>query len=297
MLLWAADGLGGGGMRWFQICAMAAVSTMVTVISSLSLAAPKTGQHFDRAIFVIFENENYSSVISEPFFKELAQKGANFTDFRAITHPSQANYIALTSGATHRVLGDITTDLNVSNIADLLEAKGLSWRVYAEDYPGNCYTGDRSGDYVRKHNPFISYVGIQKSSARCDLIVNAKQFDQDAANGALPHYVFYVPNMKNDGHDTSVAYADKWYRKQFAGYLNDQRFMENTILISTFDESGIRLKNQIYTSIVGPGVKPGTYGETLSLYSLLRLIEDNWNLGNLGREDATAPSIPAKIWR
>ncbi len=276
---------------------MAMVSAIVTVVSSLSLAAPKSGRHFDRAIFVIFENENYSSVISEPFFKELAQKGANFTDFRAITHPSQANYIALTSGATHRVLGDIATDLNVSNIADLLEAKGLSWRVYAEDYPGNCYTGDRSGDYVRKHNPFISYVGIQKSSARCDLIVNAKQFDQDAASGALPHYIFYVPNMKNDGHDTSVAYADKWYRKQFAGYLNDQQFMTNTILISTFDESGLRLKNQIYTSIVGPDVKPGNYSETLNLYSLLRLVEDNWNLGNLGREDATAPSIPEKIWR
>ncbi|MBL7687528.1 MAG: hypothetical protein JNJ49_05795 [Bdellovibrionaceae bacterium] len=284
-------------MRWFKFYVMAMVSAMVMVVSSLSGAAPKSGRHFDRAIFVIFENENYSSVISEPFFKELAQKGANFTDFRAITHPSQANYIALTSGATHRVLGDMTTDLNVSNIADLLEAKGLSWRVYAEDYPGNCYTGDRSGDYVRKHNPFISYVGIQKNSARCDLIVNAKQFDQDAANGDLPHYVFYVPNMKNDGHDTSVAYADKWYRKKFAGYLNDQQFMTNTILISTFDESGLRLKNQIYTSIVGPDVKPGTYSETLNLYSLLRLVEDNWNLGNLGREDATAPSIPEKIWR
>lgn len=284
-------------MRWFQVGLLAIVCAAASFSSVSSYAAPKSGNHFDRVIFVIFENENYSSVISEPFFKELSQQGANFTDFRAITHPSQGNYIALTSGSTHRVLGDMTVDLNVSNIADLLEAKGLSWRVYAEDYPGNCYTGDRSGDYVRKHNPFISYVGIQKNSARCDFIVNAKQFDQDAANGALPHYILYVPNMKNDGHDTGVAYADKWYRQRFAQHLKDQRFMENTILISTFDESGLRLRNQIYTSIVGPGVKPGSYSATLNLYSLLRLVEENWNLGNLGREDATAPSIPENIWR
>ena len=72
--------------------------------------------------------------------------------------------------------------------------------------------------------------------------------------------------------------------------------MTNTVLISTFDENGGGGKNQVYTSIVGPAVRPGIYIESLTLYSLLRLIEINWNLGDLGKQDATANPIP-NIWQ
>jgi hypothetical protein len=34
----------------------------------------------------------------------------------------------------------------------------------------------------------------------------------------------------------------------------------------------------------------------VNTYSLLRLIEENWGLGDLGKEDATAPAIP-NIWQ
>lgn len=72
--------------------------------------------------------------------------------------------------------------------------------------------------------------------------------------------------------------------------------MENTVLISTFDESGFSLKNKIYTSIVGPSVKPGVVSSALNTYSLLALVEENWDLGSLGKQDATAPNIP-NIWQ
>ena len=258
-------------------------------------ATPKTGKYFDRAIFVLFENTNYATAIKQPFFKQLANTGANFTNFFALTHPSQGNYIALTSGDLNGVTGDGTYNLDVENIADLLEAKGLTWKVYAESYPENCFKGSYSGSYARKHNPFISYVNIQKDSLRCSNIVDASQFATDAANGTLPAYVFYVPDENNDGHDTGVAYADKWYSKKFGPYISDAAFMENTVLISTFDESAGGSKNQIYTSIFGPAVKAGDYSTKFTIPSLLRLIEDNWDLGNLGKLDKTATPIEG-IW-
>ena len=256
----------------------------------IATANPQTGKYFDRAIFVIFENTNYSAAIKQPFFKQLADNGAHFSNFLAITHPSQGNYVALTSGALNGVTGDGNINLNVNNIVDLLEAKGLTWKVYAEDFPGNCFVGGSSRNYARKHNPFISYLNIQKNPARCANIVNATQFDQDAANGNLPNYVFYIPNAKNDGHDTGVAFADKWYAQKFSGYLNNPGFMNNSVLISTFDESGASAKNQIYLSIVGPTVKPGIVSESLNLYSLLSLIEENWSLGSLGAQFTKALS-------
>jgi hypothetical protein len=111
------------------------------LFSIQTFAAISKGKYFDRVITVIFENKNYADAIKLPFFAELARSGAHFTNFMGITHPSQPNYIALTSGSMNNVTGDGVVNLNVNNIVDLLEAQGMSWKVYAEDYPGNCFVG------------------------------------------------------------------------------------------------------------------------------------------------------------
>lgn len=266
-----------------------------TVSFGLNARAGSSGRYFDHAVFVIFENTNYADAFKQPFFKQLADTGANFTNFRALAHPSQGNYIALTSGSLNGVTGDGKYDLDVKNVIDLLEAKSLTWKVYAEGYPGNCFLGKTYGGYARKHNPFISYVNVHNNPKRCANIVSASQFDVDAKSGNLPNYVFYIPDIRNDGHDTGVSYADKWYRQKFSPYLNNSQFMANTILISTFDENSGIPGNQIYTTIVGPNVRPGPQSAPLNQYSLLNLIEENWNLGNLGKSDATATQVP-NIW-
>ncbi|AZZ37771.1 hypothetical protein CIK05_13505 [Bdellovibrio sp. qaytius] len=255
------------------------------------------GKYFNRVVYVLFENTGYLKTIKQPFFSKLSQSGANFAAFTAETHPSQGNYIALTSGDLNGVKNDANYDLNVNNIVDLLDARNITWKVYAEAYPGNCFQGLKSGSYARKHNPFISYTSIQKNVNRCANIVDASQFDKDAASGQLPNYVFYVPDIKNDGHDTGVSYADKWYSKKFSPYVNDPVFMNDTILITTFDENDGTNGNQIYTSIVGPHVKAVSVTAQVSHYSLLKLMEDNWDLGNLGKLDATAAPIPENIWK
>ena len=72
--------------------------------------------------------------------------------------------------------------------------------------------------------------------------------------------------------------------------------MEKTILVSTFDESEPKAPiNQIYTSIVGSTVKPFVFSEAINAYSVLKLIEENWSLGDLGREDVSASPVP-NIW-
>ncbi len=288
----------------FKILLIAISLFAFLILTSLGvLAAPAaptaasiTGKHFDRALFVIFENEDYSAAISVPFLNELAKSGATFTNFMSLTHPSQPNYVILTSGEAGNVKDDKPYSIGSANIVDLLEARGLTWKVYAENYPGNCFTGVSSGTYVRKHNPFISYADIQKNPARCANIVNAAEFDADAKANNLPNYIFYIPDINNDGHNTSVTFADQWYQKKFDAYFSDAQFMQNTIVVSTFDESDPNDPNQIYTSIIGPAVKAGTYNQALTTPSLLRLLEDNWNLGSLGQLDESASPIP-NIWK
>src|SRR5512140_3058933 len=133
---------------------------------------------------VVLENEDETRAVLEPFMAQLAGRGALLRSFHAITHPSQPNYIALTSGSTYGVRTNLQVNLDVRHIGDLVEARNLRWKTYAESYPGDCYlgmyAGSRStGEYVRRHVPFLSYRNVQRDPRRCANVVDARELERD----------------------------------------------------------------------------------------------------------------------
>jgi hypothetical protein len=268
------------------------------VVSGLNAQAAVPAPSFKKVMTVIFENENASKANAQPGFSAFAAHGANLTNLIAETHPSQANYIALVSGDRQGVKGDASIDIDAKHIGDLLEGAGRSWKIYLEGYPGGCYTGTRTGDYVRKHNPFISFKNIQNDLVRCAKhLVPATELNQDIAAGTLPDYSIYVPDLKNDGHDTGVAYADRWFTASFVPLLSNPKFMRDMLVIATFDESGLLGGNKIYTALYGDSVIPGsTSAIGYDHYSLLRTIEETLGVGSLGLHDASSAPITG-IWR
>jgi hypothetical protein len=244
---------------------------------------------------VVLENTDASSALQQPFLSQLASRGALLTNYNAITHPSQPNYIGLTSGGTQGIADDNNHTVDVRNIADLIEEKGLTWKSYAEGYPGGCNLSASVGTYYRKHEPFLSYQNIQSAPARCANIVNSSQLAKDIAAGTLPNYSFYVPDINDDGHDTGVAYADNWLSTTFSSLLNDPNFMKNNLFIVTFDEGD--QANLIYTVLYGDSVQAGaTSSQATGHYGLLTTIEQYLGLGSLGQADATAQPITG-IWK
>jgi hypothetical protein len=183
--------------------------------------------------------------------------------------------------------------LPYTNLVDLLEAKGVSWKAYMEKYPGNCFAGTSAnrGLYRRKHNPFISANNIRENSERCAKIVDGDQLQDDMDSGNLPQFSFYTPDMANDGHDTSLEYAATWLKGFLEPKLARKDFMDGeTLVIVTFDENDYILEdNLVWTGLIGSGVKAGeTDNKPYTHYNLLRTIEDNWDLGTLGRMDKRA---------
>lgn len=253
--------------------------------------------HFNKVVFVIFENTNYSKAIAQLNFANYATKGLLLTNIIAETHPSQGNYVALISGSTFNITNDKNIDLDSKHIGDLLVQKGLSWRVYAENYPGNCFTDAVSGKYVRKHVPFLSFKSVTQNQNNCKNIESESRFDEDFKNNNLANFNLYIPNIQNDGHDSGVDFAGKWLESRFGKFLNNPDGLGDTLFVITFDESGVSLKNQIYTAIIGKNIQASSQDNTLlSHYSLLKLIEDEFDLGNLGQNDSTANSINIK-WK
>ena len=107
----------------------------------------------------------------------------------------------------------------------------------------------------------------------------------------------YIPNLKNDGHDTGVDYAGKWLSRRFGRILSNPAALKDVLFILTFDESGRSLKNHTYTVLLGANVKAGAKISAVTGHiSLLKMIEDEFGLGNLGQLDkSVAPMVG--LWK
>ncbi len=59
------------------------------------------------------------------------------------------------------------------------------------------YVNQQNGanDYVRKHNPLVSYDAVGTDVNRLAKTKNFTLFDRDLANDALPQWMFITPNM------------------------------------------------------------------------------------------------------
>ncbi|CAG8741047.1 34021_t:CDS:2 [Gigaspora margarita] len=199
--------------------------------------------------------------MNDPYLAYLGSQGILLSNYHAVWHPSQPNYIAMIRASKSGVLTDFNQDVEGASLPDLLEEKGISWKAYMENYPGNGFNESHSSDklYVRKHNPFISMNQIRTNSSRFIYIVNADRLKKDIEDGTVPQYVFYTPNMANSGHDTN-------YLDSLTNY------------------------NHIYTVFIGPNVLKSMKHEDdgwYNHYSFVPTIERNWNLSALGTGDDT----------
>jgi hypothetical protein len=236
------------------------------------------------------ENKEYGRVVGArdaPFLNELLDRYALATNYHAITHPSQPNYIALVAGSTLGVTDDGVHNLAAANLFDQIEAAGRSWAVFAENVPLGCFTGDDEengpdgpGKYARKHEPAISFTSISRNPARCARITDFSHFDPAAADFEL-----IVPNMCHDTHDCPVSTGDDFLRSFVSRITNSQGFGESLLFI-TWDEGSTDEGGGGHVALVAisPLAKSGgRSGQAANHYSLLRTVEDAWGLGCLAQ--------------
>lgn len=285
-------------------------------------AARAKAHHFDRVIIIVLENVDYERAVQDPNLAALAARGASFTNFHGLFHPSYPNYLAMIAGTDFNIhrggsyLGDkqvdFPNDAEHKTIADRLIASGLDFKQYAEELPDSpCpwqvpgqHVADKRGNYVRRHVPFLSFREVQEKF--CDRVIrvdSAKSdnfFVQDAQRG-LVAYSFYTPNMNHDGHDTNAQVAGAWARK-FLDETFSEKLRKGTLVVLTFDESGGNEDNRIYTVLLGDMVKDASQldasvlGRRYTHYSVLRTIEENFGLAPLTSNDREAEPITG-IWR
>ncbi|KAJ5738517.1 phosphoesterase-domain-containing protein [Penicillium malachiteum] len=289
---------------------LAAIERAQATVVPQTWSTNVTGKAFDRFYQIWLENVDFGAAAENDDQKWLASKGIELTNYYGVGHTSQPNYIASVSGDTFGMDNDLFHDIpsNVSTLADLLNTKGISWGEYQEDMPyagfqGYNYSNQKTyaNDYVRKHNPLVSFDQISSNDTALRLIKNFTTFYEDLDNKVLPQWAFITPNMTNDAHDTNVTYGSHWLRRFVTGLMNNTYFWDNTLLLLTFDETETYnvpdadiydKRNRVFSILLGGAVpkdKVGTKDETVyTHFSILSSIQANWGLPSLGRWDCGA---------
>ncbi|KAL2024116.1 hypothetical protein VTK56DRAFT_9896 [Thermocarpiscus australiensis] len=275
-------------------------------LASLAVGLPAgivPGKAFDRFITIWLENQDYANVAVDGSIADLKRQGILLTRYYALTHPSQPNYLAAIGADYFGLNHDdfVRVPENVSTVVDLLESKDITWAGYFEDMPGPGYMGNASDgssgtgawDYVRKHNPFVSYDSINMYGERLLNVESLAAFHRAFSAKQVPQFVFMSPNMINDGHNSTLEIATEWSHKFLESLLADEAFSERTLIMLTYDESETYSEpNHIVTLLLGSAVPPalkGTHDDTFyTHYSILSTVELNWGLPNLGRYDVGA---------
>ena len=129
--------------------AVAGVAAALTVgLSAPSGATPTASQgrggdhvRLDRAFIIVLENHSAKGVIGDPntpFITSLAQRYGEAANYFGVTHPSEPNYIAMTSGSNWFTNNDNPANrFDHTNVVDTLEAAHISWDAYMEALPAD----------------------------------------------------------------------------------------------------------------------------------------------------------------
>jgi acid phosphatase len=247
---------------------------------------------FDHVVVVVMENHSYADIIGNtadaPYINALAAGGANFTNSFAIEHPSEPNYLDLFSGSNQGITDDSCphTFSNVANLGRQLIDAGFTFVGYSEDLPAAKPKACTSGNYARKHNPWVNFSNVPAASNE-----SFAAFPGDFSD--LPTLSFVVPNLCNDMHDCTIATGDAWLQTHIDPYAQWAR-ANNSLLVLTWDEDDYSQSNQIPTLFAGALVVPGDYSGTIDHYTVLATLEAIYGLAPIA--GAATRSAITDVW-
>ncbi|HET6186141.1 MAG TPA: alkaline phosphatase family protein [Trebonia sp.] len=204
--------------------AVAAGALAATAGSSYGATAGAGGgsaaHGLDHVFIIMLENHEADHVIGDPnmpYLTSLASQYGVATDYFGVTHTSEPNYIAATSGDNWWVNNDngwsAGNQYDHTNIVDELSAAHIPWAAYMQAMPSAGYLPDNwpatgGALYASKHNPFILYNDIRLNPSRAADIKPYTDMAADLNGPNPPRYVWISPDQCTDLHggvSTAIA--------------------------------------------------------------------------------------------
>ena len=276
-------------------------------------------KNFQHVWVIMMENTGYSHLIGNsnaPWINSAAAQFGLATNYTGVSHPSQPNYIAATSGSTNGVVDDSDVTINVANVVDQIESSGRTWKGYMQSYfaGGNTNKLAHSAGnqlYERKHNPFVSYADVQSNPARMANLVDFPELSTDLASGNAPDYSWISPDQCNDMHGRGgtnpatdrcnfanendlIQDGDAFLSSTVSMIMSSSAWTGNSVIFITWDESDFPFNDvsgccdavpgggHVVTLVIShSGHAARTSSVAYNHYSMLATIEQGWQIGCL----------------
>ncbi|MGB8150531.1 MAG: alkaline phosphatase family protein [Candidatus Cybelea sp.] len=195
--------------------------------------------------------------------------------------------------------------LTYSTLRDLLDAKSVSWKFYAvRVYPyTNCPKCQGAGIW----SAFDAIKAVRYSSEWKDNVTRSNlDIFTDISNKKLPSVSWITPNGPNSDHPATGGDTGPSWVASIVNAVGKSPYWDSTAVVILWDDWGGFYDHvappeprnwqggpgfRVPMLIVSPYVKPHVEHTQYEFGSILHFIEDNWNLGTLGKNDAESRSI------
>jgi hypothetical protein len=254
-----------------------------------------------KILVIMEENHNAGQVFPHgmPYLWRLARTYGHATAWRAMTHPSLPNYLAIFSGSSFNDPQDCSpgsgcTYPGPSVFGQALLA-GATARSYEESMPRPCDQAS-SGTYDVNHNPW-AYIPGEAAQCRANDVPSgttaAGALVSDVRGGTLPAIGLITPNLIHDAHDGTLAQADDWLRSWIPVLMSGPDWRSGHLaIVVAFDEGDTA--NHVPFVLIAPGASGAVIRKPVDHYALTRLIDKVIGAQPL-RQAATAPNLAGRF--
>lgn len=245
-----------------------------------------------------------------PYYWNLVDEYVLFDMFFSSDHGgSFANHMFWVSGQQggSRVTSDGYPD--VVTIFDRLEERGISWKFYVQNYDPNInyrtveqVSGNRASQVIWV--PVLNIARFLDDPELSSHIVDLSEYYTDLENGTLPAVAYIAPAGASEHPPGSIRSGQKfvkaliqalmrssaWDSSAFMVTYDDWGGWYDHVLPPQVDEHGYGMRVPAF--MVSPYARRGHIDSTiLDFTSILKFIEDNWNIEPLAERDANANSF------
>jgi phospholipase C len=200
---------------------------------------------------------------------------------------------------------------NLTTIFDRLEAAGVSWKFYVQNYEPRLnfrtlskFPGNRASQVIWV--PLLNIPRFLDDPKLFSHIVDMEQYFTDLHNGTLPAVSYIAPSGPSEHPPSSLASGQSLVRSLINALVQSSSWKKSAFLLAYDDWGGWydhvrppRVDRHGYglrvpALLVSPYARRGVVDHTtLDFTSILKFIEQNWGLKPLAQRDARANSFAA----
>jgi phospholipase C len=242
-----------------------------------------------------------------PYYWNLAQSYVLFDRFfSSVPYGYRANRSYWVSAAPQPGGGDSVSAAGYGNqltIFDRLNAAGISWKFYVQDYqPSQTFRARTKADPASQtvRVPLLNYARFVDDPQLNSHIADLNQYYKDLADGTLPAVAYVASSGSSERSARSIP-AGQTLVHSMVTQLMLSRFWSSSAFMWSYDGSGGWYDHvqpprgfglRVPALLVSPYAKHGQVNSTtLDYTSALKFIEQNWGLAALTSRDAHAASL------